>query len=306
MRWTILTPDASVAWDGPALAFGPGVPRREAPAPDELEDLWKRYYANIFNPARIKLAAMRAEMPRKHWATLPETEAIPQMLAAAPKRVELMMANARKLETTAADYLPADRSIEAMARAIEHCKGCELYQHATQPVFGEGDPNATTVFVGEVPGDQEDLAGRPFVGPAGQLLDDLLARAGVDRSRVYVTNTVKHFKFEQRGKHRLHVKPSAREIAACVPWLEAEVVSIAPRVLVCLGATAAQAVFGRGFRITRDRGRAIETTWAPFTLAALHPSALLRMPDPAAREQAEADFVADMKQVARAMAAADA
>ena len=189
-----------------------------------------------------------------------------------------------------------------MADAVQGCRGCDLWQPATQAVFGEGPADALCMFVGEQPGDTEDRAGKPFVGPAGQLLDELIEEAGVDRTQVYVTNAVKHFKFEPRGSRRIHAKPSAREVRACKPWLESELAVVQPKMLVCLGSTAAMSLLGNDFRVTQRRGEVMVSEWSPWTMATIHPSALLRIPDDAARESAKADFVADMKQVARQLA----
>jgi uracil-DNA glycosylase len=179
-----------------------------------------------------------------------------------------------------------------------------LYCNATQVVFGAGPADATAIFVGEQPGDQEDRAGKPFVGPAGRLLDDMMQQAGISRDEVYVTNAVKHFKFEPRGARRIHSKPSAREVNACRPWLEAEIEAIRPQLIVCLGATAAQSLLGSAFRVTRQRGVPIrDTKWAPCVIATVHPSSLLRAPDEATRAQAFAQFLADLKKVEREMRA---
>src|SRR5262245_43875637 len=183
---------------------------------------------------------------------------------------------ARLLDTSAADYLPKGRTIASLARAAGNCQGCPLYSRATQTVFGEGPGSAAVIFVGEQPGDVEDREGRPFVGPAGRLFDQLLAEAGIDRDEIYVTNAVKHFKWTPRGKRRLHAKPSSREIMACRPWLEEEIAALAPKMLVCLGATAAQSLLGSKFSITRQRGQPFESPWAAWTMATYHPSALLR------------------------------
>lgn len=268
---------------------------------DELEDLWRRYYGNVFNPARIKLRALRAELPVRHWRTLPEMRILPDLLADAPRRVELLMATAAKQpKTSAADFLPPKLTIPAMQRAVQGCRGCELCcQGATQAVFGDGPADARCIFVGEQPGDTEDRAGKPFVGPAGQLMDELLEEAGVDRREVYVTNTVKHFRFEQRGHRRIHAKPLARHINACLPWLEAEAKVVQPTMMVALGSTAAQAIMGKDFRVTKQRGQVLSCPFAPWFLATIHPSAILRIPEDAARHQAKADFVADMRKVAR-------
>ena len=186
-----------------------------------------------------------------------------------------------------------------MREAVQACRGCELYCNATQAVFGEGLKDAIVMFVGEQPGDAEDRAGKPFVGPAGRILDEMMEKGGIPREQAYVTNAVKHFKFEPRGKRRMHSTPSAREVAACRPWLEQEIRLVQPRMIVCLGATAAKSLLGASFRLTQHRHELIENPWAPWLLATNHPSALLRIPDDAARAQAKADFLKDMKIVAR-------
>ncbi len=201
---------------------------------------------------------------------------------------------------SAAEFLPDKRNLKSLAAAAEHCRGCDLYKNATQTVFGLGPANAKVVFVGEQPGDQEDLAGEPFVGPAGKLLDRVLDEVGIDRSQVYVTNAVKHFKWTPRGKRRMHAKPSSREMAACRPWLEAEFEAIHPQMLVCLGATAAQSLLGRTFKLTQRRGEVFESEWAPWTLATYHPSAILRTLDSDDRSIYE-NFRSDMAIVAQKM-----
>lgn len=202
---------------------------------------------------------------------------------------------------SAAPFVPAARSLPGLRAAAADCMGCDLYQRATRTVFGEGDAGARVMLVGEQPGHEEDLSGRPFVGPAGRLLDTALAEAGIDRRRVYVTNAVKHFKWEPRGTRRIHAKPAAGEIAACRPWLEAEIALVRPEVIVCLGATAAQALLGRGFRVTQDRGRFVPSPLAPHVLATVHPSALLRAPDEATRRAETGRFVQDLRTVAAAL-----
>lgn len=202
---------------------------------------------------------------------------------------------------TAADFLPSRRSIAALRRAAEHCEGCDLCHRGTQTVFGEGPAKTRIVLVGEQPGDQEDLTGRPFVGPAGALLDKSLVAAGLDRGQVYLTNAVKHFKWEQRGKRRLHARPSAYQIEACKPWLEAELAAIEPQVLVVLGSVAAQALLGRKFKVTHERGKFVETAWAELTIATFHPSALLRAPDHDKRASMTRLFVSDLRKAAKAL-----
>ena len=202
---------------------------------------------------------------------------------------------------TAADYFPARLSLTALREASRECRACPLWRTGTQTVFGEGLKASRLILVGEQPGDKEDLEGRPFVGPAGRLLDEALEEAGIDRADAYVTNAVKHFKWVGRGKRRIHQRPNASEIAACRPWLEAELTVVTPRVLVCLGATAAQALLGRGIRVTRDRGRRLETTLAPVAFATVHPSSILRAPDAEARRREHALFVDDLRAVAAAL-----
>jgi uracil-DNA glycosylase family protein len=200
----------------------------------------------------------------------------------------------------ATPFLPPEpeRTLEGLKRAAAGCHGCDLYRSGTQTVFGEGPPHALVMFVGEQPGDQEDRAGKPFVGPAGRVLDDALDQVGIDRSRVYVTNAVKHFKWEARGKRRIHSKPNAREIRACRPWLEAELEEVHPRVIVVLGATAAQALLGPTFRVTQQRGKPLESTGlAPYVVATVHPASILRAADPEAREAEGRAFVADLRTV---------
>jgi uracil-DNA glycosylase family protein len=201
---------------------------------------------------------------------------------------------------SAADFVPARLELPVLAKAAAKCHGCPLYCNATQTVFGEGPADASLMFVGEQPGDQEDLAGKPFVGPSGQLLSEAMEQAGIPRDEVYVTNAVKHFKFEPRGKRRIHSKPSAREVAACRPWLEAEIKVVHPQLIVCLGATASQSLLGSAFRLTQHRREPQRNTpWAPWVLATVHPSSLLRMPDHDAREEARAQFVHDLHLAAK-------
>jgi DNA polymerase len=306
MRWSILTPDRCAHWNGDELTFTEGVDRSMAPSEDQVERLWLTYYGNIFNPARLKVHAMQAEMPKKYWRNLPEAAVIPALLREAPARVDAMMKKsaAKSRDDNADGWKPAPvpdtSSLITVAKAARNCTACPLYRDATQTVFGEGPKNARLMLLGEQPGDQEDLAGKPFVGPAGKLLDRALEEAGIDRNEVYVTNTVKHFKWEPRGKRRIHQKPNSREIAACRPWLEAELRLVRPKLLVCLGATAAQSILGPSFRVTRDRGQVLESEIAPRVLATVHPSSLLRQPDEESREREYAHFVADLRAALKA------
>jgi uracil-DNA glycosylase family protein len=207
---------------------------------------------------------------------------------------------------TAAAFLPKILTLPNLKRAAQKCKGCDLYQRATQTVFGEGPEDARLMMVGEVPGDKEDLEGRPFVGAAGKLLDKALEEAGLDRSEAYLTNAVKHFKWIERGKRRIHQKPNAAEISACRPWLEAEITVIKPELIVCLGATAAQALMGRQFRVMADRGKFFETPWAPNLMATVHPSSLLRIKEDEERRREYLRFVRDLKLVRKKLEQAGA
>jgi probable DNA metabolism protein len=298
MRWSILTQFDSAFWDGQSLTFGLGATRDAAPKDDELETLWRTYYASIFNPARIKLKAMHKEMPRLYWSTMPETQLIPELLAAAPKRAKEMVERHSDRYEGARAFFPKTLALPQLHEAAATCRGCDLCEMATQTVFGEGPENALAAFIGEQPGDMEDRAGRPFVGPAGQVFDDGLAAVGLNRQELYISNAVKHFRFEQRGKKRIHSKPNARQMQACRPWIESELGIIKPQIVVLLGSTAAQSLIGRHFKITRDRGRFFESEWARWTIATFHPSALLRITDAAMREDAKRQFVADLAQVA--------
>src|ERR1700745_3539354 len=195
---------------------------------------------------------------------------------------------------------PDTSSLKAVREAADHCTACHLYKRATQTVFGEGPKGAAMMLIGEQPGDYEDISGKPFVGPAGNIMDRALEEAGIDRNQVYVTNAVKHFKWEPRGKRRIHQKPNSRDIAACRPWLEAELRLVKPSLVVCMGATAAQTIFGPSFRVTKERGKVLSSKLAPRVLATVHPSSLLRQPDEASREREYKHFVADLRTALRA------
>ncbi len=290
MRWSILTPEVSLHWDGKALSEGPGAARTDAPEGDPVEEVWKTYYASIFNPARVKVGAMLKEMPRKYWKNMPETALVPQLLAGAQARESGMIATSR---SEIGGNVQA--AWEALREEAAGCTRCPLYKPATQTVFGEGPLDASMMFVGEQPGDQEDLAGHPFVGPAGQVFDRALAAAGITRAESYVTNAVKHFKFEPRGRRRIHAKPDAGEIDACRWWIEQEQMLLRPKVTVALGATAARSLFGRTITISRERGRAQRLPDGGEAWITVHPSYLLRLPDAAAKEAEYARFVEDLK-----------
>jgi probable DNA metabolism protein len=306
IRWAILTPERSVRWNGEQLLFGPGGKREDAPPADSGEQLWLTYYQSIFNPARLKLSMMRKEMPRKYWPNLPEAQLIDQMAADAVERSGTMIEQPAQgprrrvpksidardpVVTLHADHI---HSLADLKAATMQCRECPIGEFATQSVTGEGRLRAALMLVGEQPGDQEDLQGHPFVGPAGQLLDRALEAAGIPREAVFVSNAVKHFKFELRGKRRIHKSPTQREQAACLHWLEDEIALVKPQALVALGATAARSLVGHAVPVTAERGKWMEREDGRRVLITLHPSALLRMQSED-KEAAFAAFVEDLK-----------
>ena len=305
MNWAILTPEQTAIWDCSTLRFGPGASIADAPTDDAIEDLWKGYYGSIFNPARVNPTAMRAEMPKHFWKNLPEAALIKPLIEGAPTRTRAMIASAptfpvlrKGAEIVAEAEAPIAGGFDGLRKAALACKACPLWEPATQTVFGEGPAKARIMLVGEQPGDMEDLAGKPFVGPAGQMLDRALTEGGVERGDAYVTNAVKHFKFLPRGKKRIHQKPNTLEIHACHPWLERELELVEPEVVVALGATAAQAIFGRAMAIGANRGRLVEFGGRQVLITA-HPSYLLRLPDAESRQREYENFVADLRLLSR-------
>jgi DNA polymerase len=304
MPWSILTPDVCAHWNGHAVSITPGVSKAEAPTQDRLEETWRRYYASIFNPARLKVKAMQTEMPKKYWRNLPEASLIKPLIAGAERAAGAMIANAgtephksqKRVEPSMTSKRAATSGdIETLREEAADCRACPLWKNATQTVFGEGPQKAEIVLVGEQPGDKEDLAGKPFVGPAGQMLDRALEEAGINRKKVYVTNAVKHFKFVPRGKIRLHQKPNTAEIRACRQWYERELASIKPRLVVAMGATAAQSVLGKITPINRNRGHLIDLEEGIKALVTVHPSYLLRLPDADAKAREYQRFVDDLR-----------
>ena len=310
MAWSILTPDVCAHWDGHAVSFTQGVDKSLAPSEDRLEETWLTYYASIFNPARLKVKAMQAEMPKKYWHNLPEAALIAPLIAKAERQTSAMIAEAatdakpspqrREIAMPKRRAAAAD-SLEALREEAAGCRACHLYKDATQTVFGEGPHKARLMIVGEQPGDKEDLAGKPFVGPAGQMLDRALEEAGIDRGLVYVTNAVKHFKFVPRGKIRLHQKPNTIEIRACRPWYERELAALSPDLVVALGATAAQSVLGKITPINKNRGHIIQLDEGTRALVTVHPSYLLRLPDREAKEREYERFVQDLRIAAKVL-----
>jgi DNA polymerase len=327
MRFAILTPERSVHWDGRALVLGPGAGRQQAPDADAGEALWLTYYASIFNPARLKLRAMEKEMPRRYWTNLPEAVLISGLAAGAHQRSQRMVeqeptVTLRRLPSVRAGHLPpgaaadagaaapgprdpaAASTLQALQQQAAGCRNCPLGALGTQTVFGEGPVGAPLMLVGEQPGDQEDLQGRPFVGPAGALLAKAMVQLGWPRDGVYITNAVKHFKYTPqitpRGKRRIHKTPAQREADACLPWLEREIGLVAPQAIVALGGTAARQLLGRPVAVLKERGQWITRDDGVPVLVTLHPSALLRMElDAAARDTAFNDWVADLERASR-------
>ena len=308
MDWIIATPHGSASWDGQTLRSSTA-PAQKPDITDETDELWRTYYASIFNPARLKVKMMTREMPKKYWKNLPEAELIPGLIAGAESRLidmerrqatepplfhhRLQDATGSMPETPVAEA----GTIDALREEARRCTRCELYCRATQTVFGEGPIDAKIMIVGEQPGDHEDIAGRPFVGPAGRVFDDALSLAGFDKKTLYVTNAVKHFKYELKGKRRIHQRPNASEVEHCRWWLKREIELIKPKVVVAMGATAL-------FSLTDRRDRLGDVRGLPFVLdegrtlfATVHPSYLLRIPDQVRLEEELARFREDIAQM---------
>jgi DNA polymerase len=312
MDWMIATPHLCARFEDGALDFLPGV-EKPAGGGDPTEELWRTYYRNIFNPARLKVAAMRSEMPKKYWKNLPEATLIPELIAGAEGRVREMRereatlppvrtARMRK-RAEAVGSVATGGTIAALRAEAAGCARCPLHAHATRVVFGEGPAGAALMFVGEQPGDREDLEGRPFTGPAGQVFDETLRAAGIARDEVYVTNAVKHFKHVVRGKRRIHQRPDAGEVSHCRWWLDAERTLVRPKLIVALGATAALALTGDGSGILRRRGTVERPEGSAPVFLTVHPSFLLRLPDTEARARETAAFRADLEAAAEFVAA---
>jgi DNA polymerase len=310
MDWTILTPEVALTYEDRRLTLTAGTYLRPE-GEDPLEQLWTTYYSNIFNPARLKPDAMRAEMPKKYWRNLPEAHAIPQLIADARKRVTAMQEAGPSVPSPRMVRRPEEpemnianqtdlfgtASVDDLRADAAACTRCPLHGPATQVVFGEGPADAPVMIVGEQPGDKEDLAGRPFVGPAGQLFTEQAEAAGIDRDAYYVTNAVKHFKFVQKGRRRIHQKPAASEVTACNWWLQQELGAVDPDVVVAMGATALHALTGKGAGILKRRGTVEETRDGRPLLITVHPSYLLRLPDEALRRDETERFRDDLAQV---------
>ncbi len=317
LRWSIITPEASAHWDGNTLTFGPGGSRHDVPREDAIEDLWRTYYASIFNPARLKPAAMRAEMPKKYWRNMPETRDIARLIAEAPARVAEMVARGatppavrRQRDVHLAAPAGVAPAMDLLApknptEALAALRAEVLADHtlawaaqATQAVFGEGPIGAALLFVGEQPGDEEDIAGHPFVGPAGRLFSRALEEAGIPRAETYVTNAVKHFKYTPTGRRRIHQSPDAGDIAHYRPFLRREIEIVGPKLVVSLGASALRALTGKAMAVGQARGQLLALADSPPVFPTVHPSYLLRLPDAAAKAAEYQRFLADLRAAA--------
>lgn len=309
MDWAIVTPEVTTTFRDGVLAQR-AIPSAPLSLEDETEELWRTYYANIFNPARLKTKAMQAEMPKKYWKNLPEAALIPGLIADAESRMRQMQESAPTLPPLRAERIlhrlpdasavstpPAD-GLNALIAQMKGCRLCPLYQNATQVVPGAGPEDATLMIVGEQPGDKEDLAGRPFIGPAGQAFDTVAREVGLNRQAAYVTNAVKHFKFQPRGKRRIHQSPNTSEVNHCRWWLDREIAQVKPKLLLALGATAALALTGNGKNITRRRGTIEQGSAGIPVFITVHPAFLLRQSSDASRDAETARFREDLRTVA--------
>ena len=302
MDWRIYTPDVSAIFEGGKLRFTLDQPRPDLPE-DAGEDLWITYFQNIFNPARLKVQAMQSEMPKKYWKNLPEAASIPHMIAEAPARAREMAlaaptlppARVAKIQDQQASFASSwQESKGAFDTALQGCTRCPLHKTATQAVAGEGPLDAKLMILGEQPGDLEDLQGRPFVGPAGQLFDQIALAADLQREQVYLTNAVKHFKFKPANRRRIHQRPNTTEVSHCRWWLSGEITRVQPRIILAMGATAALALTGNGKDIGARRGQFETSSEGMQVLITFHPSYLLREPDPARQRAAQAAFQQDL------------
>jgi DNA polymerase len=296
MRWSILSPEGTLHWDGESLSEGPPANRADAPSGDDMEAFWRKYYASIFNPARLKVGAMLKEMPRKYWKNLPEASLIPELIAGAQAREAAMVDQGKTLFEAA-----QPSSLAAIAEQVQACRRCPIGCNGTRAVMGEGPREADLMVVGEQPGDVEEQVGRPFVGPAGRLLRSYLEEAGFDQGRAYVTNAVKHFKVVPRGKRRLHQSPTAGEIDTCRWWMESERKIVKPRLVLALGASAARSMLGKTVSVQKVRGEAMPLDDGSELWITIHPSYLLRLQDEGKAVE-EKKFAADLRRVANRLA----
>lgn len=316
MQWSILTPVGCVHWEGDGeLWFSDAVEKQMAPSSDKFEDAWRVYYKSIFNPARLKVQAMQSEMPKKYWKNLPEAQEIASLIGTAEARNRQMIEQRKKVDKLHCGSRPSHPEqivkkqlqveklspLNALQLQASLCSECSQGEAATQVVFGTGPENAKIMIIGEQPGDQEDLLGAPFIGPAGTLLTNALKRAGIDRDQCYLTNAVKHFGFEPQGKKRLHKRPEASVVSACGKWLQRELEIIKPDIVIYLGATAASTRFGQQVRVQRDRGQLLKRDNQRH-LITVHPASILRMERGPVQQNAYVHFINDLKLCAVSMA----
>ena len=296
MKWVIMTEDESMSWDKKQLVFLPGVLQHELPA-DEKEDLWKTYYSSIFNPARVKVGMMKKEMAVRYWGTLPEAQLITSLIDQAPARVnefyqsQAPLAPIRKIET-----------LDEIKVALKECAACGICSASSGPVAGIGPKDASLAFIGEQPGNEEDLKGEPFIGPAGKELMAAFHKVGIKREEVYLSNAVKGFKWIKGYVDRQHKNPYSKEISACRPWLQNELNIVKPKILVCLGRTAAQSVLGKMIKLEDERGRFFSTPFSDRTIVLPHPASLLRMENAEDQELARARFLQEMQMIKHELA----
>ncbi len=293
MNWIIMTEDETINWDQKSLTFSEGVSSHNAPSIDSAEDLWKTYYSSIFNPARIKIGAMKKEMPVRHWKTLPESELITSLIDEAPERLKVFYDSQRPNATQEKQL-----TYPEIKEALKSCRSCDICQKATGPVMGEGPLNARIMFIGEQPGNEEDQIGTPFIGPAGQLLEKALLKRGFNRNEIYITNAVKGFKWIYQSSMRLHRSANASEISACKPWLKQELNLIKPQIVVCLGRSAAQSILGKMVKMEEVRGKFFSSSVCDKTIILPHPSSILRIQNPNEREIAFNRFVEELGLIA--------
>lgn len=291
LKWVIATPDETATWNGVRLAFSEGV--KESPSwSDDLDEMWLTYYGSTFNPSRLKTQAMLKEMPRKYWHTMPETKLIPGLVAKAVGRMSHMIDNGQSIGPTS-----NAKTLQELTSELSNCRSCEWIDGCRGVVTGQGPENARMLFVGEQPGDKEDEFGEVFVGPAGRLLNEALHSAKIDRESLYITNAVKHFKHRIKKSVRLHERPNRQDIATCNPWLKQEIKIISPKVIVCLGSSAAQAVLGRKVLMRLEQGNWHFLNDSISVFTTLHPAAILRVADPLRKKQMMSQFVANLAQV---------
>lgn len=295
MDWMIFSEDESMVWVEKELRFGPGCPQNAIDLEDDVENLWKTYYGSIFNPARIKTTMMKKEMAVRYWKTLPEASIIQDLLDDAPRRLKEF---ADAIQPSAKEHIPQEiYSLEDLKVKIHDCKACTICSKASGPVFGEGPQDAKIVFIGEQPGDEEDKSKKPFIGPAGQVLNKALSQVKLPREKIYVTNAVKGFKWNPKYGRREHRSAGSPEIAACKPWLKAELDLIRPEILVCLGRSAAQSVLGKVIKMEDVRGKFFKTSLSDKTIVIPHPSSILRTQDPEQKALALERWIEELQMI---------